>query len=107
MLLAHTIGRACGQRCLVSKTRRDPHVLPILMFFLGGTTMILVTGATGNIGSELLQQLATTGAQVRAFVRDKRQARSFLLSGPHLRPYLRSIVEMAGVERAGIELVEG
>ncbi len=60
--------------------------------------MILVTGATGNIGSELLQQLSTTGAPVRAFVRDMRQARSFLRSGSHLRPYLRSIVETAGVE---------
>jgi len=44
---------------------------------------------------------------VRAFVRDMRQARSFLRSGSHLRPYLRSLVETAGVERAGIELVEG
>ncbi len=69
--------------------------------------MILVTGATGNIGSELLQQLSTMGAPVRAFVRDMRQARSFLRSGSHLRPYLRSLVETAGVERAGIELVEG
>jgi uncharacterized protein YbjT (DUF2867 family) len=53
--------------------------------------MILVTGATGNNGSELLQQLSATGATVRAFVRDKRQARSSL--GSRLR--------------SGVELVEG
>ena len=50
--------------------------------------MILVTGATGNNGSELLQQLSATGAAVRAFVRDKRQTRSSLNFS------LRSVIEI-------------
>ena len=32
--------------------------------------MILVTGATGNVGSQVLQQLRAAGHPVRAFVRD-------------------------------------
>jgi uncharacterized protein YbjT (DUF2867 family) len=32
--------------------------------------MILVTGATGNVGSELVRALAAAGERVRALVRD-------------------------------------
>jgi uncharacterized protein YbjT (DUF2867 family) len=38
--------------------------------------MILVTGATGQIGSELVRQLAATGAPVRALVRSEEPARA-------------------------------
>jgi uncharacterized protein YbjT (DUF2867 family) len=37
--------------------------------------MILVTGATGNAGSQVVRALVERGHQVRAFVRDPRQAR--------------------------------
>ena len=36
--------------------------------------MILVTGATGNVGGELVETLSSRGQQVRAVVRDPRQA---------------------------------
>jgi uncharacterized protein YbjT (DUF2867 family) len=36
--------------------------------------MILVTGATGNVGSELVSALAAAGQRVRALVRDPRRA---------------------------------
>ena len=39
-------------------------------------TPILVTGATGTVGSHLVQQLATRQVPVRAFVRDPAKARS-------------------------------
>lgn len=37
--------------------------------------MILVTGATGNVGSELVKQLAAAGQKVRALVRDPHKTR--------------------------------
>ncbi|MGH3673948.1 MAG: SDR family oxidoreductase [Pseudonocardiaceae bacterium] len=43
--------------------------------------MILVTGATGSVGSAVTQQLAARGAGVRAFVRDPARARAMLGEG--------------------------
>lgn len=40
--------------------------------------MILVTGATGNAGSEVVRALRARGASVRAFVRDAEKARGLL-----------------------------
>lgn len=48
--------------------------------------MILVTGATGNAGSEVVRALAEEGQPVRAFVRDRDQARSFLGPAVELAP---------------------
>lgn len=39
--------------------------------------MILVTGATGTVGSEVVKELATRGASVRAFVRSPEKAAMF------------------------------
>jgi uncharacterized protein YbjT (DUF2867 family) len=39
--------------------------------------LILVTGATGTVGSELVKQLAETGQRVRALVRDPKKAERF------------------------------
>jgi len=43
--------------------------------------MILVTGATGNIGTELVKQLWARGESVRAFVRNRTHARAITLPG--------------------------
>ncbi|HEY1370488.1 MAG TPA: NmrA family NAD(P)-binding protein [Gaiellaceae bacterium] len=40
--------------------------------------MILVTGATGNVGAEVVRDLAARGEPVRAFVRDADRARAVL-----------------------------
>src|SRR4028119_592996 len=40
------------------------------------TNTILVMGATGNVGSQVVKQLADTGANVRAAVRSQRKAES-------------------------------
>ena len=40
--------------------------------------MILVTGATGNVGSSAVRELLAVGQDVRAFVRDPVKARSML-----------------------------
>src|SRR5258708_35827404 len=39
--------------------------------------LILVTGATGTVGSEVVKQLAATGQRVRALVRDPKKAAKF------------------------------
>src|SRR5258706_14047804 len=36
--------------------------------------MLLITGSTGNVGSEVVQQLAKAGHKVRALVRDAKEA---------------------------------
>ncbi len=45
---------------------------------------ILVTGATGNVGRHLVQDLVSRGAAVRAFVRDAGKARELFGSGIEL-----------------------
>src|SRR5919204_2241971 len=42
------------------------------------SAMILVTGATGNAGSEVVRALRARGATVRAFARDAEKARQLL-----------------------------
>src|SRR5690348_13913003 len=46
--------------------------------------MILITGATGNIGVELIRKLSAGGQPVRAFVRNRSQARAIALPGIEL-----------------------
>lgn len=46
--------------------------------------MILVTGATGNIGLELIRKLFDRGLPVRAFVRNRSRARAIALPGIEL-----------------------
>ena len=43
--------------------------------------MILITGATGNVGAELIKKLSEHGTPARAFVRDRAQARAIALPG--------------------------
>ena len=38
--------------------------------------MLLITGSTGNVGTEVVKQLAASGQKVRALVRDPREAAS-------------------------------
>src|SRR5262245_10697328 len=49
-----------------------------------GGAMILVTGATGNVGLELTKKLFDWGLPVRAFVRDRSRARAIALPGIEL-----------------------
>src|SRR5215470_8889848 len=50
----------------------------------GGTGMIVVTGASGNAGSEVVRGLISRGERVRAFVRDPGRARQVLGEGAEL-----------------------
>jgi uncharacterized protein YbjT (DUF2867 family) len=43
--------------------------------------MILVTGATGNVGKELVKKLSTRGERVRAFVRSRSETNAIALPG--------------------------
>ena len=45
--------------------------------------MILITGATGTVGSEVVKRLSAQGVQVRAVTRDPRKAAANPL--PHVR----------------------
>ena len=46
--------------------------------------MILITGATGNVGVELVKKLSGGGEPVRAFVRNRAQAQAIALPGIEL-----------------------
>ena len=66
--------------------------------------MILVTGATGKVGSEVCRQLAARKVPVRAYVRNSEKAAAMLPAGVELfggdlllRPQLEAA--LAGVEK--------
>jgi uncharacterized protein YbjT (DUF2867 family) len=59
---------------------------------------ILVTGATGNVGSNLVRTLAARGAPVRAFVRDR--ARAAAKFGPGVELAAGDFGDRATVDRA-------
>ena len=62
--------------------------------------MIVVTGATGNAGSEVVRALAARGERVRAFVRDPGRARDVLGEGVELA--VGDFADLASV-RAALE----
>ena len=43
--------------------------------------MILITGATGNVGADLIKRLSERGTPARAFVRIRAQAQAIALPG--------------------------
>ncbi len=59
---------------------------------------VLLTGATGFIGSEVARQLATTGHQTRVLVR--RQSRAPLLAGLNVEPVFGDLLAVPSLERA-------
>src|SRR5437016_47590 len=61
-------------------------------------TSILVTGATGNVGAPLVDELRRRGAHVRAFVRDETRARELL--GPGVELAVGDFADAATVRRA-------
>jgi uncharacterized protein YbjT (DUF2867 family) len=67
--------------------------------------MILVTGATGNVGAAVVAELATTGQQVRAFVRDESRARAQL--GAEVELAIGDFEDPASIARSleGVEAV--
>jgi len=67
--------------------------------------MILVTGATGNVGAAVITELAEKGIPARAFVRDEQRARSVL--GPAVELTLGGFEDAASIARAldGVDAV--
>lgn len=67
--------------------------------------MILVTGATGKVGREVVRQLASTGVPVRALVRDPVAASVIRLPGVEIVTGDLARRETLGTALAGIERV--
>ena len=67
-------------------------------------TKVLVTGATGNVGSQVVRELQERGASVRAFVRDTGKAAGMFGDGVELAS--GNFSDAASVRRA-LEGVEG
>jgi uncharacterized protein YbjT (DUF2867 family) len=59
---------------------------------------VLVTGATGNVGSQVVRELLALGVPVRAFVRDQGGARTRL--GPDAELAVGDLSDASSVERA-------
>ena len=68
-------------------------------------TSVLVTGATGNVGSQMVQELGTRGETVRVFVRDADRAARMFGEGVELAS--GDFSDAASVRRAaeGVEAV--
>jgi uncharacterized protein YbjT (DUF2867 family) len=68
-------------------------------------TTVLVTGATGNLGSKVIQQLRRRGVPVRAFVRDADQASAVL--GPDVDLAVGDFAAPASIRSAleGVDVV--
>ena len=67
-------------------------------------TKVLVTGATGNVGSQVIRELKARGEDVRAFVRDAGKASGMFGDGVEL--VSGDFSDAASVRRA-VEGVEG
>jgi len=70
-----------------------------------GTSMILITGATGTVGSEVVKQLAATGAPLRALVRNLEKANQIRRPGVELAQGDFDKPETLGAALAGAEKV--
>ena len=68
-------------------------------------TKVLVTGATGNVGSRVVKELAGRGVPVRAFVRDPDRAAAAL--GPEVELAVGDLADPASIQAAleGVERV--
>ena len=65
--------------------------------------MIVVTGATGNIGGEIVRLLSHKGAQVRAFVRDPQKAQELAQQGIELAQGDFDTIDSMDKALAGVE----
>lgn len=66
---------------------------------------ILVTGATGTVGSEVVRQLAAAGHQVRAFVRSKASAQALPTQNVELAPGDYTSTESLVAAMRGVDAV--
>jgi uncharacterized protein YbjT (DUF2867 family) len=60
--------------------------------------MILITGATGTVGSEVVKRLSAHGVQVRAATRDPRKAEAHRL--PHVQFVQGDFEDVESMRRA-------
>lgn len=64
---------------------------------------VLVTGATGFIGGEVVRELARHGHEVVAFVRDPAKARRLGVSGDRIRTAVGDLADRASLETALVD----
>jgi uncharacterized protein YbjT (DUF2867 family) len=84
--------------CLCRRKGSCDKIIASIELFFGGTLMYVITGATGNTGRVVAEQLLAAGKKVRAVGRNTEKLRALAAQGAE--PFVADIADAASLTRA-------